>query len=347
MPFKGAHMQDRDGFATFVRQLPKAELHVHLEGTLEPELMLALAERNGVPLPFDDVESARAAYDFADLQSFLNLYYAGANVLRTEQDFYDLTWAYITRAAQENIRHIEPFFDPQTHIARGIPFGVAIAGILLALEDAEEDFGITSGLIMCFLRDLTADDASRTLQTARLYQSRIIGVGLDSAEVGNPPAKFEGVFSEAAGMGLHRVAHAGEEGPPSFISDALDLLGAERIDHGVRCMEDPALVARLAREQVPLTVCPLSNVRLRVFDEMAEHSLKRMMDAGLLVTINSDDPAYFGGYLTDNYLAAADALNLTPADMVALARNSFRASFLEAEQKDAHLAQIDAFLGNE
>ncbi len=337
-------MQDRAGFEEFVRQLPKAELHLHLEGTLEPELMLALAERNGVPLPFPDVESARAAYDFADLQSFLDLYYAGAAVLRTEQDFYDLTRAYLTRAAQENIRPVEPFFDPQTHVERGIPFGVAIAGILLALEDAEEDFGITSRLIMCFLRDLPADDASRTLQTARLYRSRIAGVGLDSAEVGNPPEKFATVFAEASALGYHRVAHAGEEGPASYITDALDLLGAERIDHGVRCLEDPAVVARLVRERVPLTVCPLSNVKLRVFMDMAEHPLKRMMDAGLVVTVNSDDPAYFGGYLSDNYIAAAEALRLTPADVVALARNSFDASFLDDKRRDAYLAEIDAFI---
>lgn len=338
-------MQDREGFNEFVRHLPKAELHVHLEGTLEPELMLTLAERNGMRLPFPDVAAARAAYDFADLQSFLDLYYAGAAVLQTEQDFYDLTRAYLTRAAQEGIRHVEPFFDPQTHVNRGIPFGVAIAGILLALEDAEQDFGITSRLIMCFLRDLPADDASHTLQTARLYHSRIAGVGLDSAEVGNPPAKFEGVFAEAAGLGFRRVAHAGEEGPASYITDALDLLGAERIDHGVRCLDDPAVVARLVRDRIPLTVCPLSNVKLRVFAEMAEHPLKRMMDAGLLVTVNSDDPAYFGGYLAENYVAVADALDLSPADAVTLARNSFVASFLDSESVDAHLAEIDAFLG--
>ncbi len=337
-------MQDRAGFREFVRQLPKAELHLHLEGTLEPELMLALAERNGMPMPFPDVAAARAAYDFEDLQSFLDLYYAGAAVLQTEQDFYDLTRAYTVRAAQENIRHIEPFFDPQTHVSRGIPFGIAIAGILLALEDAKEDFGITSRLIMCFLRDLSADDAMHTLQTARLYHSRIAGVGLDSAEVGNPPEKFSAVFDEAAAFGFHRVAHAGEEGPASYITDSLDLLGAERIDHGVRCLDDPGVVARLVRERIPLTVCPLSNVKLRVFAEMAEHPLRRMMDAGLLVTVNSDDPAYFGGYLTDNYVAVADALDLTPVDAVTLARNSFEASFLDTPEKDAHLAEIDAFV---
>ncbi len=339
-------MQDRAGFGEFVRAIPKAELHLHLEGTLEPELMLSLAERNHLPLPYPDVESARAAYDFADLQSFLDLYYAGANVLRTEQDFYDLTWAYASRAAQENIRHIEPFFDPQTHVARGIPFGVVVAGILLALQDAEEDFGVTSKLIMCFLRDLPATSAEHTLQTARLYHSRIAGVGLDSAEVGNPPELFAKVFDEAAALGFRRVAHAGEEGPASYITDALDLLGAERIDHGVRCLDDPAVVDRLVRERVPLTVCPLSNVRLRVFDTMSAHPLKRMMDAGLLVTVNSDDPAYFGGYLADNYLAVAEALDLSPLDMVTLARNSFEASFADEDRKAACLAEIDTFLSS-
>lgn len=337
-------MQDRAGFGEFVRALPKAELHVHLEGTLEPELMLSLAERNHQALPYHDVDAACAAYRFADLRSFLDLYYQGASVLQTEQDFYDLTWAYVTRAVQENVRHIEPFFDPQTHVQRGIPFGIVIAGILHALEDAVEGFGVTSKLIMCFLRDLPAEAAEHTLQTARLYHSRIAGVGLDSAEIGNPPEKFAKVFEQAAELGFHRVAHAGEEGPASYVADALDILGAERIDHGVQCLDDPALVARLARERVPLTVCPLSNVRLRVFETMAAHPLKRMMDAGLLVTVNSDDPAYFGGYLADNYIAIADALDLSPLDMVMLARNSFEASFADEKRKAACLGEIDAFL---
>jgi adenosine deaminase len=337
-------MQDRVGFAEFVRALPKAELHVHLEGTLEPELMLAIAGRSHQPLPFPDVNAARAAYRFSDLQSFLDLYYAGTSVLRVEQDFYDLTWAYASRAAQENIRHIEPFFDPQTHVNRGVPFGIVIAGILHALEDAEEDFGITSKLIMCFLRDLPAEAAGHTLQTARLYHSKIAGVGLDSAEIGNPPEKFAAVFDQAAALGFRRVAHAGEEGPASYITGALDALGAERIDHGDRCLDDPALLQRLVRDRVPLTVCPLSNVKLRVVETMADHPLKRMMDAGLLVTVNSDDPAYFGGYLTDNYLAAADALDLTPLDVVTLARNSFEASFADEKRKEACLDEIDAFL---
>ncbi|MDO8950038.1 MAG: adenosine deaminase [Actinomycetota bacterium] len=337
-------MQDRAGFAEFVRSLPKAELHVHIEGTLEPDLMLALAERNHQPLPYPDVSAARAAYRFADLQSFLDLYYRGANVLQTEQDFYDLTWAYVTRAAQEGIRHIEPFFDPQTHVQRGVPFGLVIAGILHALGDAEEDFGITSKLIMCFLRDLSVEDAEHTLATAHLYQSRIAGVGLDSAEIGNPPEKFEKVFDQAGAYGLHRVAHAGEEGPASYITGALDVLNVERIDHGVRCLDDPVLVQRLVDERIPLTVCPLSNVKLRVFESLASHPLRRMMDAGLLVTVNSDDPAYFGGYLSDNYLAVAEALDLSPLDMVTLARNSFEASFADEKRKATCLAEIDAFL---
>lgn len=337
-------MQDRAGFAEFVRSLPKAELHVHLEGTLEPDLMLALAERNRQPLPYPDVNAARAAYRFADLQSFLDLYYRGANVLQTEQDFYDLTWAYVTRAAQENVRHIEPFFDPQTHVQRGVPFGLVIAGILHALEDAREDFGITSKLIMCFLRDLSVEDAEHTLATAHLYHSRIAGVGLDSAEVGNPPEKFAKVFDQAGSYGLHRVAHAGEEGPASYITGALDVLSVERIDHGVRCLDDPVLVQRLVDERIPLTVCPLSNVKLRVFESLTSHPLKRMMDAGLLVTVNSDDPAYFGGYLADNYLAVAEALDLSPLDMVTLARNSFEASFADEKRKAICLAEIDAFL---
>jgi len=308
--------------------------------------MLSLAERNHMAPPYPDVTAARAAYRFTDLQSFLDLYYQGANVLRTEQDFYDLTWAYVTRAVQENVRHVEPFFDPQTHVDRGVPFGIVVAGILLALEDAEENFGITSKLIMCFLRDLPADSAEHTLQTAHLYRSKIAGVGLDSAEIGNPPEKFAGVFEMAGTAGFHRVAHAGEEGPASYITDALDLLGAERIDHGVRCLDDPTVVARLVRERVPLTVCPLSNVRLRVFDTMGAHPLKRMMDAGLLVTVNSDDPAYFGGYLVDNYLAVADALDLSPFDMVTLARNSFESSFADEKRKAACLGEIDAFLAS-
>lgn len=327
----------------FALGLPKAELHLHLEGTLEPSLMLRLAERNGVALPYADVAAAEAAYRFTNLQSFLDLYYAGCAALVTEQDFYDLTWAYVSRAAQENIRHVEPFFDPQTHTARGIAFGTVVTGILRALEDAEELLGVSSRLIMCFLRDAPVESARLTLATARRYGSRITGVGLDSAEVGHPPSLFADVFRTAGELGYHRVAHAGEEGPAGYIADALDLLGAERIDHGVRCLDDPALVARLARDQVPLTVCPLSNVRLRVVDRPEDHPLRRMMDAGLLVSVNSDDPAYFSGYLTENYTAMAEALELDAAQLARLAAASFEASFLPRERKEALLTEVERY----
>ncbi|MDZ4654373.1 MAG: adenosine deaminase [Coriobacteriia bacterium] len=327
----------------FAHGLPKAELHLHLEGTLEPDLMFELAERNGVYLPYRTVEATREAYDFKNLQSFLDVYYAGCTALVTEQDFYDLTWAYVTKAAQENILHVEPFFDPQTHMKRGVSFGVVIAGILRALEDADEMFGVSFRLIMCFLRDEPVESAIHLLRTAHLYQSRIAGVGLDSAEVDFPPSLFEDVFRAASEQHYHRVAHAGEEGPPSYISDALDLLHAERIDHGVRCLEDPALVERLVRERVPLTVCPLSNVRLRVVETAADHPLRRMMDAGLMVTVNSDDPAYFGGYLTDNYVAMAEALELGRDDLVRLAKASFEASFLPEDRKAQLIAEVDAY----
>lgn len=331
------------GLRDFIQGLPKAELHLHLEGTLEPELMFTLAERNGVHLPYSDVEAARAAYDFKDLQSFLDLYYSACAALVTEQDFYDLTWDYVTKAAMANIKHVEPFFDPQTHTNRGIPFGIAIAGILRALEDADEMFGVSFRLIMCFLRDESLDSARHTLQTAHLYRSKIAGVGLDSAEVDFPPALFESIFQEAKEQGYRLVAHAGEEGPPSYIEDALDVLGVERIDHGVRCLEDPALVERLVRDRVPLTVCPLSNVRLRVVDKAQDHPLKRLMDAGLVVTVNSDDPAYFGGYLNENYLAMAEALDLTREDLTKLAKDSFAASFLPEDRKQALIAEVEAY----
>jgi len=328
----------------FALGLPKAELHLHLEGTLEPSLMFGLAERNGVRLPYDSIDQARAAYDFNDLQSFLGLYYAGCAVLITEQDFYDLTWAYLSRAAQENIRHVEPFFDPQTHTSRGIAFGTVIAGILHALEDGEALLGISWRLIMCFLRDMPVQSALDTLETSRLYRSKIAGVGLDSAEVGYPPALFCGVFQMAAEMGYRRVAHAGEEGPATYITDALDLLGAERIDHGVRCLDDPSVVDRLIRNRIPLTVCPLSNVRLHVVDRAEDHPLRRLMDAGLIVTINSDDPAYFGGYLTENYTTMADALGLSHKDLADLARASFAASWLAPERMNMLLAEVDAYV---
>ncbi|MHB8739619.1 MAG: adenosine deaminase [Coriobacteriia bacterium] len=325
---------------TFVRGLPKAELHLHLEGTLEPELMFELAGRNSVDLPYASVASAHAAYDFTDLQSFLDLYYAGCSVLITEQDFYDLTWAYLVRAAEENIRHVEPFFDPQTHTERGIPFGVVAAGILRALDDGQQRFGISYRLIMSFLRDMSPQSAMQTLEHARRYGHRIAGVGLDSAELGHPPEDFEEVFAAAREAGHHNHPHAGEEGPPSYITGALDVLGAERIDHGVRCLEDAMLTARLAMDRVPLTVCPLSNVRLRVVPDMTHHPLRTMMDAGLLVTINSDDPAYFGGYLVENYVAVAEALGLTRSDLVSLAAASFEASFLDEATRHERIGDI-------
>lgn len=325
---------------TFALGLPKAELHLHLEGTLEPELMFALARRNGVRLPYGSPEEAREAYAFADLSSFLELYYAGCAALVTEQDFYDLTWAYLERAAAENVRHVEPFFDPQTHLARGVAIDEQMRGILRALKDGESRLGITYRLIMCVLRDLPADDALRLLDVARPWKPHVVGIGLDSAEVGNPPEKFAEVFERARAEGYRVTAHAGEEGPASYVERSIDVLGAERIDHGVRCMEDPRLVARLARERVPFTVCPLSNVRLRVVGSLGEHPLKRMMDAGLLCTVNSDDPAYFGGYVTDNYVAAAEALGLSRDDLVTLAANSFEASFLDRPAKAAHVAAV-------
>lgn len=332
-------MADPD-LRAFALGLPKAELHLHLEGTLEPEMMLALAERNGISLPYESVDEVRAAYHFTDLQSFLDLYYAGCAVLLTEQDFYDLTYAYLTRMAAETVRHVEPFFDPQTHTARGVAFSTVTDGILRALDDGARDFGITSRLIMSFLRDLPAESAAATLEAAGAYGDRIAGVGLDSAEVGHPPEDFAAVYAAARKRGYRLVAHAGEEGPPAYITGALDALGVQRIDHGVRCLEDPALVARLVRDRMPLTVCPLSNVRLRVVSALGAHPLRRLMDAGLLVTVNSDDPAYFGGYLTDNYVAAAAELGLSRDDLVRLAEASFEASFLPDAEKAARIAEV-------
>jgi adenosine deaminase len=332
-----------DVLRTFVASLPKAELHLHLEGTLEPEMMFELAERNGVALPYRSVDALRAAYDFTNLQSFLDLYYAGAGVLRTEQDFYDLTRAYLERAHADGVVHVEPFFDPQTHLTRGIEFSTVIDGIVAALRDGERDLGIKWRLIMCFLRDLPAADAMRVLELADGHREVITGVGLDSAEAGNPPSKFAEVFTLAAERGYRRVAHAGEEGPASYITEALDLLGAERIDHGDACLRDPDLVDRLRCEQVPLTVCPLSNVKLHVVHSIAEHPLARLMGAGLLVTVNSDDPAYFGGYIADNFRAVAGALNLSEDDLIALARNSFEASFLPDDEKRARAGAVDAY----
>jgi adenosine deaminase len=330
--------------ATFARDLPKAELHLHIEGTLEPELMFALGRRNGIQLPYASVDEVRRAYVFTDLQSFLDIYYAGCCALLTEQDFYDLTWAYLQRAAAQGVRHAEIFFDPQTHTKRGVPFETMVTGIRRALQDGRARLDITSGLILCFLRHLSGEAAMETLNEALPYREWILAVGLDSSELGHPPGKFKEVYDRAREAGLLAVAHAGEEGPPSYIWEALEILKARRIDHGVRCVEDDRLVGRLADEQIPLTVCPLSNVKLRVFPTLEQHNLKRLLDRGLLVTVNSDDPAYFGGYVADNYEATAAALRLSRADVVTLARNSFIASFLPETEKRRHLEVIRRFL---
>ena len=327
----------------FARGLPKAELHLHIEGTLEPELMFELARRNGVPLPYASVDDVRRAYIFSDLQSFLDIYYAGCRVLLKEQDFYDLTWAYLTRAVSQGVRHAEIFFDAQTHTDRGVPFESVVTGIRRALHDGEARFRITSGLIMCFLRHLSADAATRTLHEALPFKKWILAVGLDSSEVGHPPAKFEDVYDRAREAGFLAVAHAGEEGPPAYVWEALDILKARRIDHGVRCVEDDRLVGRLVEEQIPLTVCPLSNVKLRVFPNLRAHNLKQLLDRGLLVTVNSDDPAYFGGYVADNFRDTAAALGLGREQLLTLARNSFVASFLSEEQRRAYLGDVERF----
>ena len=325
--------------------LPKAELHLHIEGTLEPELAFALAARNGVKLPYKDTEELRRAYLFQDLQSFLDLYYGLMAVLHTQDDFADLADAYLARAAEQGVRHAEIFFDPQAHTSRGVPLGTVVEGLARALDRGEERYGVSNRLIMCFLRDESAESAMETLQAAKPYLHRITGVGLDSAEAGHPPSKFREVYEAAAELGLRKVAHAGEEGPPAYIREALDILGVERIDHGLRCVEDPDLVARLARERIPLTLCPLSNVRLRAVDVLEEHPLPRMMAEGLLCTVNSDDPAYFGGYVGDNFRAVHEALGLDEEQLRELARNSFVASFLEddEERRGRLLAEVEAY----
>jgi adenosine deaminase len=338
-----------DAFATpadraaFIAALPKAELHLHIEGSLEPELMFELARRNGIAIPFATVEDVRAAYAFSNLQDFLDIYYQGMGVLQTEQDFYDLTAAYLSRAHADGVRHAEIFFDPQGHTARGIPFATVIGGITRALDDAQARYDMSSRLIMCFLRHLSEEEAEATLDEARPWLDRIDGVGLDSSEVGHPPAKFQRVFARARDLGLRLVAHAGEEGPPEYVHEALDLLGVDRIDHGNRSLEDEALVARLADDAMCLTVCPLSNLKLCVVDDMTAHPLKTMLDAGLLATVNSDDPSYFGGYVNANYTAVADALDLSRDELVTLARNSFLGAFLDDDAKARHLAAIDAY----
>jgi adenosine deaminase len=328
-----------DQLRAVVQGMPKAELHIHIEGSLEPELIFALAKRNGVALSYASVEDLRAAYAFTDLQSFLDIYYAGASVLLQEQDFYDMTAAYLARAKADNVRHTEIFFDPQTHTARGVPMQTVIDGIHRACQDSE----VSATLILCFLRHLSEEDAFATLEAALPFRDKFIGIGLDSSEVGNPPEKFARVFAKCRELGFHLVAHAGEEGPPAYIETALDVLKVERIDHGVRCLEDAALTKRLADEKIALTVCPLSNIKLCVFGQMAQHNLVQLLDAGLVATVNSDDPAYFGGYMNDNFIATFDALPLGLSHAQRLARNSFSAAFLPAAQKQAFLDEVDAY----
>jgi adenosine deaminase len=331
----------------FIRGLPKAELHMHIEGSLEPELMFALARRNGVALPFDSIEAVKAAYAFSNLQDFLDIYYQGAAVLRIEEDFHDLALAYFRRLHADGAVHAEMFFDPQTHTDRGIPFAVVAEGLLAGMARARAEFGISSKLILCFLRHLDEDSAFAALKAAEPYLDRIAGVGLDSSEVGHPPSKFARVFAAARERGLKAVAHAGEEGPPAYVWEALDVLHVDRIDHGNRALEDPALVARLAREGMTLTVCPLSNLKLCVTPDLTRHPLHRMLDLGLHATVNSDDPAYFGGYLLDNYLAVTQALDLQQDQLVQLARNSFTGSFLGDAEIEARLGQIDAYVAGQ
>jgi len=323
-----------------IRRLPKVELHLHIEGTLEPEMMFSLAAKHGVKLPYASVEAVRKAYAFHDLQSFLDLYYAGCDVLRDRRDFYALAMAYFTRSHADRVVHAELFFDPQSHTQRGIPMEVVIGGLRDAMEDAHRRYGITSDLILCFLRHLSEEDALKTLDDALPFRSEFVGVGLDSGEKGNPPSKFQRVFAKARSLGLRAVAHAGEEGPASYIEEALDLLHVERIDHGVRCDENPALVDRLVRDRIPLTVCPLSNLKLCVVKDLAQHNFAKLLRKGVAVTINSDDPAYFGGYVAENYRATATALDLTAAELVTVAENAARASFLPATAKTSLLASI-------
>ncbi len=321
--------------------MPKAELHIHIEGSLEPELIFALAQRNGVPLPYASVQALRSAYAFSNLQSFLDLYYAGASVLLHEQDFYDMAWAYFQKAKADHVVRAELFFDPQTHTARGVPMGAVIEGLRRACDDAQSQLGISADLILCFLRHLSEADALETLEEAMPWRAHFIGVGLDSSEVGHPPEKFARVFARAREQGLHAVAHAGEEGPPAYIWSALDVLQVERIDHGVQAIHDAALMQRLVDTQMPLTVCPLSNLKLCVFKDLAEHNLGRMLDAGVRVTLNSDDPAYFGGYLNDNYLQTFAALHLSARQAYQLAANSIEASFAPEADKHRWLHELE------
>lgn len=326
---------------SFLNELPKVELHLHIEGSLEPELMFELAKRNNVEMPFKSVEDIRSAYEFSRLQDFLDIYYKGAGVLQTEQDFYDLTWAYLQRCAEQNVIHVEPFFDPQTHTDRDIAFEVVIKGIHRALQDGQSTLGISSRLIVCFLRHLSEEAALETLEQALPFKDLFVGVGLDSSEVGHPPSKFERVFTKARENGLLTVAHAGEEGPPAYIYEALDILKVSRVDHGVRAIEDDSLMDRLITEKMPLTVCPLSNIKLCVFDNMAEHNILALLEKGVKVTVNSDDPAYFGGYMTENFVALAEALQLSEQQAIHLVKNAIEASFISNEEKQPMFAKLE------
>jgi adenine deaminase len=325
-----------------LRRMPKAELHIHIEGSLEPELIFALAQRNGVQIPYASVEELRRAYAFTNLQSFLDIYYAGASVLLKEQDFYDMAWAYLRRAAADSVVRAEIFFDPQTHTARGVSMETVINGLHRACEQAQHDLGVSASLILCFLRHLSEQEAFETLEQALPYRDKFIGVGLDSSEVGHPPEKFARVFARCRELGLHLVAHAGEEGPPAYVWTALDLLKVERIDHGVQSTKDAALMQRLAKDRIPLTVCPLSNLKLCVFPKLADHNLGRLLDAGLVATVNSDDPAYFGGYMNDNFVQTFAATGLTAPQAYQLARNSFDASFIDDSMKRRYIDLLDA-----
>ncbi len=326
---------------TLIKRLPKCELHIHIEGSLEPELMFALAARNGVKLPYESIEALRRAYSFGNLQDFLDLYYQGMSVLITEQDFYDLAYAYLQRAQADNVRHVEMFFDPQGHTSRGIAFETVIGGLHRAIADARRELGVQASLIMCFLRHLDEADAERTLDSALKFRDKIVGIGLDSSEAGHPPSKFKNVFARARSAGFFLTAHAGEEGPADYVWEALDVLGVGRIDHGNHALDDDMLVGRLARERMALTVCPLSNLRLRVIDDLKHHPLRRMMDKGLVVTVNSDDPAYFGGYVNDNYRAVAKALSLGRDEIVAIVRNGIQASLMDAADKARVAAELE------
>ncbi|MGO3874965.1 MAG: adenosine deaminase [Psychrobacter celer] len=327
-----------------IKKLPKAELHLHIEGSLEPDLMFRLAQKNDIQIPYKDIDDVRRAYNFTNLQTFLDIYYAGANVLITQQDFYDLTWAYILKCVEDNVIHTEIFFDPQTHTERGVEFATVINGIKSALADAKAEYGITSCIIMCFLRHLSQDAAFETLEAAMAFKDDIVGVGLDSSELGNPPSKFTEVFRQAKAAGFKVVAHAGEEADFSYIYEALDVLRSDRIDHGVQAVHSAALMQRLKAEQMPLTVCPNSNIELKVFDSYQEHNIKTLLDYGLNVSVNSDDPAYFKGYINQNFINLVENLPLTEDDIVTLVKNSFRASFIDDDLKRAYLARVDLAL---